>query len=132
LKSTPFNPNSDLAPIPFSKEVCMAAKSLKEKGLDWNPHVGCFVWDENNSFEVTSPFPNQIYFILNLGHFLKIFDTVENMKDKLVWIPTFHQAKSIIQKFNLSDEKKYSLNLNSVDTLEEELIKLYQIIFEHL
>ena len=133
MKSTPFNMSTDLAPIPFAKEVCLAAKSLKQKGLDWNPHVGCFVWDENNSIEVASPFPNQIYFILNLGHFLKIFDTVENMKEKLVWIPTLHQAKQICIRLNISPKDiSETTQKDNHDEINAEVIDIYKLINDHL
>ena len=73
MKPTPFNSKTDLPPIPFDLRHCQAAAQLKERGLPWTPHVGCFVWDPDAIMEVTSPFPNRIYFILNLGHFLRIF-----------------------------------------------------------
>jgi len=102
MKPTPFVEGTDLEPIPFSLKHCALAKELKEKGLDWHPHVGCFVWDEEGHIEVSSPFPNRIHFILNLGHFLRIFSTIENMKAKLVWLPTWHQAKTICKNLNIS------------------------------
>ena len=133
MKATPFNIESDLAPIPFSEEVCRAAKSLKEKGLEWNPHVGCFVWDENNSIEVASPFPNQIYFILNLGHFLKIFNTLENMQEKLVWMPTWTQARQICKNLNISAPTISSaIHINDSYATDSELIALYNLIIENL
>ncbi|MGD9031077.1 MAG: hypothetical protein PVH02_00355 [Desulfobacteraceae bacterium] len=101
MKPTPFVAGTDLEPIPFSSEHCALAKELKEKGLDWHPHVGCFVWDEKGHIKISSPFPNRIYFILNLGHFLRIFETIENMRDKLVWLPTWHQAKIICKNLNI-------------------------------
>jgi hypothetical protein len=101
VKPTPFVAGTDLEPIPFSSEHCALAKELKEKGLDWHPHVGCFVWDEKGHIKISSPFPNRIYFILNLGHFLRIFETIENMRDKLVWLPTWHQAKIICKNLNI-------------------------------
>ncbi|MCU0645312.1 MAG: hypothetical protein MUC94_13775, partial [bacterium] len=66
MKSTPFNPKTDVAPIPFTTQVFQAARLMKEKGLKWQPHAGCFVWDEQQIIEVASPFPNRVYFILNL------------------------------------------------------------------
>lgn len=102
MKPTPFVEGTDLEPIPFSPKHCALAKELKEKGLDWHPHVGCFAWDEKGHIDVPSPFPNRIYFILNLGHFLRIFETIENMKAKLIWLPTWHQAKTICKNLKIS------------------------------
>lgn len=131
MKSTPFDPNTNLAPLPFSDEICQSAKSLKNKGLSWQPHVGCFVWDEDGNINVPSPFPNQIYFILNLGHFLKIFETIENMQDKLVWIPSFYQAQQIAQKLNISHELIKNAVREST-SLEQQFKGMYQLIENHL
>ena len=104
MKSTPFDPQTDLAPVPFSENVKLRARELKHKGLPWKPHVGCFVWDEQGMIEVPSPFPGDIYFILNMGHFLKIFGSIESMKDKLVWIPTWHQAGLIAWQLGIPQD----------------------------
>jgi len=84
MKATPFNPKADLAPIPFDSRHCRVALQLKEAGLVWQPHAGCFVWDRDRHIPVPSPFPGQIYFVLNVERFLGIFESVDNMKEKLV------------------------------------------------
>ena len=105
MKATPFNPETDLSPIPFDELHCKSAASLREAGLPWKPHVGCFVWDRDEHIEVRSPFPFRVYFILNMGHFLKIFGTVEEIAAKLVWLPTFHQARLLCSQFGLDKEE---------------------------
>ncbi len=133
MKSTPFNPETDLAPIPFSDQVCQAAREMKAKGLKWQPHVGCFVWDEQKIIKVSSPFPNRIYFILNLGHFLKRFETIDNIADKLVWLPTWHQAKEIARKIGISDDQiMQRIQRATLQGPEHDLIILYQLITEKL
>lgn len=79
MRSTPFNPDADMEPIPFNEECLGAAREMKLHGLRWTPHVGCFVWDEKGVIQVNSPFPNRVYFILNMGHFMKIFGSVEGI-----------------------------------------------------
>jgi len=133
MKSTPFNPSTDLAPIPFTNEVCQAAREMKAAGLRWQPHVGCFVWDEKQLIEVSSPFPNRIYFILNLGHFLKRFQTIENMADQLVWLPTWHQARLIARQLGLSIEQlAQRIEATISDEAGSDLIELYRLITEKL
>ena len=132
MKSTPFNPETDIAPIPFTDEVCHLAKQLKEKNLKWQPHVGCFVWDELRLVEAASPFPHRIYFILNLGHFLRRFQTTRNIANRLVWLPTWHQALEIYKQLNIPHEKLVNA-LRKKDPRESEmLVSLYQIILEHM
>jgi hypothetical protein len=131
MKPTPFVEGTDLEPIPFSPEHCELAKELKEKGLEWKPHVGCFVWDEKGHIQVSSPFPNRIYFILNLGHFLRIFETIENMKEKLVWLPTWHQAKIVCKNLNISKtEINASLCSSGSAGLGDDTAALYRLILE--
>jgi len=66
----------------------LLASELKRAGLPWKPHVGCFLWDRDALIEASSPFPNRIYFILNLEHFLGRFETSEKIAEKLGWLPT--------------------------------------------
>jgi hypothetical protein len=73
------------------------AKLMKTKGLRFRPHAGCFVWDPENRISVPSPFPNRVYFILNLGRFESIFGSLEAVEADLVWIPTETQAREIIR-----------------------------------
>jgi hypothetical protein len=40
-----FNPQRDLAPLPFDDRTCRRALQMKADGLKWQPPVGCFVWD---------------------------------------------------------------------------------------
>jgi hypothetical protein len=84
MKSKPFDPKTDLPPIPFEDSCLQLAASLKEAGLEWTPHVGCFVRDPEGRIKVESPFPSRVYFILNLGRFLQIFESIDSMKKELV------------------------------------------------
>ncbi|MGD9333305.1 MAG: hypothetical protein PVJ53_18460 [Desulfobacterales bacterium] len=97
----PFDPASDLPPIPFDEDICELAQRLKKNGLPWQPHVGCFVWDAQNRIRPASPFPNQIYFILSLPRFVDLFGSREAIREKLVWLPTWHQARLLCQQYGL-------------------------------
>jgi len=104
MQATPFNPEKDIPPIPFDEQICYAAERLKMFGLPWEPHAGCFVRDPQGFIQAPSPFPNRIYFILNLNRFLDIFHTVEQMKNHLVWLPTWHQARMLCRNYGVTDE----------------------------
>jgi hypothetical protein len=133
VKPTPFVAGTDLEPIPFSPEHCALAKELKKKGLDWHPHVGCFVWDEKGQIKVSSPFPHEIYFILNLGHFLRIFETIENMKGKLVWLPTWQQARILCKRLNITQSEIHTaLCSPGAAGLGGDTASLYTLILEKL
>jgi len=128
MKQTPFNPETDLATTPFSQKHCEAARALKEAGLDWTPHVGCFVWDPNEHIAPTSPFPNRIYFMLNVGRFLQTFETLDAIKEKLVWLPTWHQARSIAAKLGITDEEIKAVIGGTTD----EMLALYSAMLNRL
>jgi hypothetical protein len=133
MKATPFNPETDLPPIPFDEHHQESAAALKEAGLPWTPHVGCFVWDRDGHIQVSSPFPERIYFILNLSHFLRIFGTVEEIKAKLIWLPTYHQARLLCKHFGLNrGQISESLRGELGDQPGGELLELYELLLEKL
>jgi hypothetical protein len=101
MTPVPFDTDRDLAPIPFDDRICQLALKLKSSGLEWRPHVGCFVWDPDGVIQAPSPFPNRIYFILSLPRFLEIFGTLDRMIEKLVWLPTWHQARILCRHLGL-------------------------------
>lgn len=133
MNPTPFNPETDFSPIPFDERHCRAALQLKEAGLPWRPHVGCFVWDREGCIEVPSPFPERIYFILNLGHFLRLLGSIEDVVQKLVWLPTWHQARQIGAKLGIEDKELSDIFSGSaVPGPGQDLPALYGKILENL
>jgi len=133
MNPTPFNPETDFPPIPFDERHCRAALQLKEAGLPWRPHVGCFVWDREGWIEVPSPFPEKIYFILNLGHFLRLLGSIEDVVQKLVWLPTWHQARQIGAKLGIEDKELSDIFSGSaVPGPGQDLLALYGKILENL
>ena len=88
----------------FDTQTCQLAQEMKQLGIDWQPHVGCFVWDPDNTIEVDSPFPHRIYFILSLPRFIDIFGSPEAIAEKLVWLPTWHQARLLCNKLHVPDK----------------------------
>ncbi|UCG13195.1 MAG: hypothetical protein JSU72_01505 [Deltaproteobacteria bacterium] len=133
MKPTPFYPETDLPPIPFGLRHCQVAAQLKERGLPWTPQVGCFVWDPEKIIEITSPFPGRIYFILNLGHFLRIFGSLEEISKRLVWLPTYHQARLLCDWAGV-DQQEVSAVLASAESIHagDEVLELYKMILNRL
>jgi len=96
MKSTPFNADTDYPPIPFDVRVLEEARALKDAGLPWTPHVGCFVWDPDEHMPVPSPFPRRVYFVLNIGRFTELLGSVDAVREKLVWVPTYAQVRAVL------------------------------------
>lgn len=117
----------------FDTQICQLACEIKRLGNVWQPHVGCFVWDPDNTIAVDSPFPHRIYFILSLPRFVDIFGNVEAMVEKLVWLPTWHQARLLCEQLNVSDDTVAEIWKNQKGApIGEELQKLYKCIIDAL
>lgn len=127
MKPTPFDPDHDLPPLPFDRRHCELAARLKAAGLPWRPHVGCFVWDRDGHIAVPSPFPQRVYFILNLGHFLQIFGSGEEIQSRLIWLPTWHQARLVAQQRGVPDTALADLWGRPLAP-GDELLALYELI----
>jgi hypothetical protein len=133
MKSTPFNIATDLPPIPFDMRHCRLAAELRTAGLSWTPHVGCFVWDRDGHIPVPSPFPERIYFILNLGRFLDIFDSLDAMRETLIWLPTWHQARLVLDRLGGTPEEiRGVLRGNGKMVPGEDVLGLYECILRML
>ena len=133
MKPIAFDPSQDIEPIPFEQTHLNIAKEMKKKGLAWQPHVGCFVWDHKGCISTPSPFPLQIYFILSLPRFIDLFGSKENVAAKLVWLPTWHQARILAVSHNI-DHKKFTYIWQSGKTVQvgQDLLHLYRLILEAL
>jgi hypothetical protein len=133
MKPIPFNPDKDMAPVPFSAQHVEAAQRLKRLGLPWTPHVGCFVWDPAGTIEADSPFPGKIYFILSLPRFIGIFGSLEAIRDKLVWLPTWHQARLLSRRLGISDEEIGAVwNSHPAPEPGDDLLAVYEKLAEVL
>ncbi len=123
MQPVPFNPATDLAPLPFDAELCELARDLKQGGLPWRPHVGCFVWDPDENIKPASPFPHQIYFILSLPRFIAIFGSIDALREKVVWLPTWHQARHLCRRYGIDAAPP-----SPAASPTEELKMLYRLI----
>jgi len=133
MKSIPFNPKTDLEPIPFSERQLVLAQRMKKNGLPWHPHVGCFVWDVEQIIKPRSPFPNHVYFILNMARFIDIFGSLEKMQEALVWLPTWHQARLICQQMGIKESTMARLLCeNTTIKPADETAALYQMLLSAL
>jgi len=107
----------------------LAALDLKKGGLEWHPHVGCFVWDPDEIIDAESPFPARVYFILDLPRFVGIFGSIEKMVEKLVWLPTWHQARLLCRRMGIGEEDVGEIErFGSSTGAAEELRRLYRLI----
>ena len=133
MKPIHFDPEKDLSPMPFDDRICHRALQMKNTGLEWKPHVGCFVWDPEHYIKQDSPFPHRIYFVLSIPRFIEIFGNIEKMIEKLVWLPTWHQTRLLGNNLGIPGDIVVNL-LQENDNLSagEELFHMYGIIMNAL
>jgi hypothetical protein len=79
------------------------------------------VWDPAGKVGVPSPFPGNVYFILNLNHFLRIFRKIDSMKEHLVWLPTHHRYRLSIERMGKQG------GLSPIEKIPRDLDELYDI-----
>jgi hypothetical protein len=117
----------------FTTALIDRAKTLRSLGLAWDPKPGHYVWDENALIGKPSPFQKGVYFILDLKHFIRRAGTLEALKESLVWLPTWHDAREILHAMGVSDADVAS-RLVSEKAIEsrDELAVLYDLIAEQL
>jgi hypothetical protein len=127
MRPVAFNPANDLPPIPFDHELGRLAQALKQSGLPWRPHVGCFVWDPEKHITPPSPFPERVYFILSLPRFVELFGSIEAIQEKTVWLPTWYQARLLGRRYGLADGCRHQ----AADPAQE-LKALYRRILDAL
>ena len=115
--------------MPFDERICRLAQDIKDLGLKWKPHVGCFVWDPDHHIKPDSPFPGRIYFILSLPRFIDLLGSMEAIVEKLVWLPTWHQARLLCQQMGVSDEAVVNIWQSQIPiSAGEELRQIYTLL----
>jgi hypothetical protein len=117
----------------FSTQERQGALQLRDLGLTWEPQAGHYVWDEAGLIEQPSPFQEGVYFILDLKHFLRRAGTMERLKQAMVWLPTWHDARLILQTMGVENGRVADA-LQAQAALEQnrELLTLYDLIAARL
>jgi hypothetical protein len=89
----------------FSDEELELAQLFKAYGLDWKPAPGQYVLDQGQLIEAPSPFQERVFFILDLRHFLRRSGTLDGLKERLCWLPTFEDARALLRDFGVSNSE---------------------------
>lgn len=117
----------------FSDAEISAAKSLRADGLEWNPAVGHYCFDEGGLVEAPSPFQDRVYFILDLRHFLRRANTIERLVAEMCWIPTWRQTRDLLRARGITDQQvqKHLMDSDAISS-GDELRILYQFLRDNL
>ena len=115
----------------YSADEISLASELKTLGLPWEPEAGQFVFDKNKICPQSSPFQPGVYFLLNFDCFMQRVGGVERFVDNMVWLPTWHEARSILLNLGVSLERTVAQVMPALED-ERELLCLYNLIYEAL
>jgi hypothetical protein len=133
MRSEPFDEKKDYAPTPFDRSHCEMAARLKNAGLRWFVHVGCFAWDPDGHLTEFSVLPNRVYFIINLSIFARALGGIDKIHRKLVWLPTWHQARLLCREYGVPDEAVAAIWSSPAPMGPgDELIALYELLLQKL
>jgi hypothetical protein len=117
----------------FSPQEIDMAREFRRLGLPWEPRAGHYVFDETGFCRKGSPFQDGVYFILNYDYFTNHAGGVERFKEIMLWLPTWHDARDILQSLGVSDQE-VAAELRERRAIEagQELLVLYELIAEAL
>lgn len=117
----------------FCDEELELAQLFKAYGIEWQPAVGMYVLDQSELIEVPSPFQDRVYFILDLKHFLRRSGTLEELRERICWLPTYEQARELLFAAGVPHRSvaKRLVKSGAIDSGSERL-ELYRMIEDHL
>jgi hypothetical protein len=119
--------------LQFRPEEIGMARELRRLGLPWEPKAGHYVYDETGFCRKASPFQDGVYFVLNYEYFMRQAGGVERFKEIMLWLPTWHDVREILETFGVSN-KDVAATLRDRGAIErhQELSVLYEMIADRL
>ena len=113
----------------FSEAEIALARKLRHTALAWEPKAGHYVYDETGFCKQSSPFQEKVYFILNYDYFMKAVGGVERFKEIMLWLPTWHDARQVLESLGVPNEQVWEQidSSNAIATGIERYV-LYQLI----
>ncbi len=117
----------------FSIPEIELAQLFKAYGLEWTPQCGHYVLDQAQLIQCSSPFQPNVYFILDIKHFLRRSGTLEQLKQRMCWLPDWQDARQLLQQMGVSSTT-VALRLIDSRAIENNLerLELYRLIEEQL
>ncbi|MEL7265659.1 MAG: hypothetical protein AAFN70_21510 [Planctomycetota bacterium] len=89
----------------FSKSEIQICRQLRDAGLNWQPVPGHYVFDDDQVLPHTSPFQENVFFVLDLQHFLRYVDSIDAMRQRMFWLPTWEQARRWLANAGISPQQ---------------------------
>ncbi len=117
----------------FCEAEIELAQLFKAYGLEWSPAPGQYVLDQSGLIECASPFQGRVFFILDLKHFVRRCGTLEELKQRMCWLPDWDDARQILRELAV-DGQQIAERLQSSRALESgtERLELFRLIEESL
>ena len=113
----------------FNREEMSAAARLRRLGIEWQPRPGLYVWDEQRRIRPGSPFQRGVYFLLDLDCFVNYFGGIAELKQAVVWLPTWEQCRLLLEESGTTSGE-IAARLRHKNDLQ--LLTLYRLLEESL
>jgi uncharacterized protein YjiS (DUF1127 family) len=111
----------------------LARNDANRTNLPWTPEPGQFVYDDDRVLPHTSPFQENVFFILDLRHFLRYAESVDELQQRMFWLPTWHDCLSLLHDMGVS-RSDIASTLTDRNAIQQgtELDCLYELLALHL
>jgi hypothetical protein len=117
----------------FTPHQITCAIEFKRNGLAWTPSVGNYVYDANNAVKASSPFQENVFFLLNYDCFIDRLGGEEQFVEAMTWLPTWEDARGVLKSLDVEHEEVQAAIVDSGALREgTELDILYDLIAKRL
>lgn len=107
----------------FSRNQIELVVALKKAGLPWQPKQGQYIYDLHQKIKPGSPFQDGVYFMHDFDCFVDYFGSVEKLAEACVWIPTFEEARAMVEtQLSVENFKAALMESAELDFLYRHLI----------
>ena len=117
----------------FSQREIELARRFRQQRLQWIPRAGHYVYDETGFCKQTSPFQENVFFILNYDYFIRTVGGVEKFIEIMTWLPTWADLWQLLRKQGVTNAE-VALHLIKRQSIEvgTERESLYELLDEVL
>ncbi len=117
----------------FSERQIELAKQLKDLGLPWTPALGHYVYDVSGRVQLSSPFQDHVFFILDYDRFVDQLGGIKQLKESMIWMPLWRDAREILRSMGVEDDEvELEIVRKSGIAKGTELLALYEMIAQQL
>ena len=117
----------------FSQRHIDLAREFQSLRLPWTPAVGHYVYDVYGKLAQISPVQDRVFLIHDCEDFIQRVGGIGPLKQLMVWLPTWNDAREILRWLGLEDaDVELELVRRAAIAEGTELLALYELIAQRL